>query len=334
MTHEHSHNHGSPPPSGSVDAQGHNPSHSHRHDHSQGHDQHGHGTGDAGRLKWAFGLTFVFMIAEAVGGVVSGSLALLADAGHMLTDAGALALALAGLRLAARPSDKKRSYGYARAQVLAAFVNGLTLIAIAVWIVIEAIGRIANPPTILPWPMLVIAVLGLVVNLVVFRILHGGDKENLNLRGAILHVIGDILGSIAAIAASLVIFATGWTPIDPILSVLVALLIAFSAGSLLRRSGHILLEGTPPSVDVDRLRRDLLDTVAGVEDIHHLHVWLLTEKQPLVTFHARIKPGTNNDTVLAALQTVLADKYGFDHTTIQLEHDLCSTDHTSGHDHV
>ena len=181
------------------------------------------------RVRWALLLTATFMLVEVLGGLLSGSLALLADAGHMLTDTAALALAWLAFRVGEKPADAKRTFGYHRFQILAAFVNGLTFLAIVGWILIEAIRRLATPVEILAGPMLAVAIVGLIVNLLAFRILQGGDRENLNMRGAVLHVLGDLLGSAAAIAAAGVILMTGWTPIDPILSVLVAALVFFGA---------------------------------------------------------------------------------------------------------
>jgi cobalt-zinc-cadmium efflux system protein len=190
-------------------------------------------------------LTATFMVVEVIGGILSGSLALLADAGHMLTDTMALTLAAVAFGVSARPADSKRSYGYHRFQILAAFVNGLSLLLIVGWILIEAVRRLISPPDVMGKTMLIVASAGLLVNIVAFIILHGGDRENLNIRGAALHVAGDLLGSIAAIVAAIVIIFTAWMPIDPILSVVVALLILRSAWYLVKRSAHILLEGAP-----------------------------------------------------------------------------------------
>lgn len=312
---------------------------SHRHD----HDHHGHGHGHdiraagpedvARRLRPAFYLTFGFMLAEVVGGFLSGSLALIADAGHMLTDAGALALALAGVRLAARPSDSRRSYGYGRAQVLAAFVNALALVAVTLWIVIEAVRRFKDPHPVLATPMLAVAVLGLVVNVLVFFILHRGDRDNLNLRGALLHVIGDMLGSVAAIVAAIVIMLTGWTLIDPILSVAMALLIGYGAVDLLRRSGHILLEGAPRTTDDASLRAHVLETVPGIVDVHHVHLWMLTENEPLVTLHARLAPEADAEATLHAIKATLRETFGLNHVTIQIERGACPDGEHHGHHH-
>jgi cobalt-zinc-cadmium efflux system protein len=280
-----------------------------------------------GRVFWAMMLTGGFMVVEAVGGVLSGSLALLSDAGHMLTDFAALSLAWFAFRAGRRRADNLRSYGYHRFQVLAAFVNGLAMVAIALWIVIEAIRRFAAPVEVLPMPMLVIASIGLLVNLAAFAILHGADRNNLNIRGATLHVAGDLLGSIAAIAAASVILWTGWMPIDPLLSLLVAALIARAAYSIIRDSGHILLEGTPENVDPAVLRDGLIGEVPGVVDIHHVHIWSLTTERPVVTLHAVLADDADHDASLAALHDALERMFGIAHATIQLEHGVCADHH-------
>jgi cobalt-zinc-cadmium efflux system protein len=271
------------------------------------------------RVFLAMLLTGGFMVVEVAGGIAAGSLALLADAGHMLTDCAALALAWMAFRIGRRPQDARRSYGYHRFQVLAAFVNGIALIAIVGWIAIEAARRLLAPVEVLGGLMLVIAVLGLLVNLAAFWILHGGDRENLNIQGAALHVLGDLLGSVAAITAGLVIVWTGWTPIDPLLSLLVALLILRSAWLLVRKSGHILLEGTPDWLDVEQLSAELAAAVPEVENIHHVHCWMLTSERPLLTMHARLRAGADQYEVLLAIRRVLERDYGIGHATIQIE---------------
>jgi cobalt-zinc-cadmium efflux system protein len=283
-------------------------------------DGHDHGNeANRKRVLWALLLTVTFMVVEAVGGYLSGSLALIADAGHMLTDTVSLILAFVAFLVSDRTADMKRSYGYARFQVLAAFVNGLGLFLIAIWITWEAVGRIEHPDHVLAGPMLIIATLGLVVNIVSFLILHNRSEENLNLRGAALHVMGDILGSLAAIIAALVIMWTGWTPIDPILSVFVALLVLRAAYSIIRKSSHILLEGTPEDVDPGNLKTRLTELVPDVEEIHHVHIWSLTSDKPVLTMHAVVRDGADHDSVLTALQTALAETFGVSHATIQIE---------------
>ncbi len=289
--------------------------HDHNHDHT-------HSTNKK-RVLWALLLTVIFMVVEAVGGVLSHSLALIADAGHMLTDCVSLTLAWFAFKIADKKADIKRSYGYYRFQVLAAFVNGLSLFLIAIWITYEAIGRISEPEQVLAGPMLIIACVGLVVNVVSFAILQTGQKDNLNIRGAALHVMGDMLGSVAAIVAALVIMTTGWMPIDPILSILVAVLVLRAAWSIMKKSGHILLEGTPENVDPADLSEKLLSEVEGVEDIHHVHIWSLTGEKPVMTMHAVVSDIADSERVLKDLQVALAENHGIAHATIQLETERC-----------
>ncbi|MDX1575893.1 MAG: cation diffusion facilitator family transporter, partial [Kiloniellales bacterium] len=295
------------------------------HSQSQGH-LHGRGevTADnARRVLLALVLTGGFMLVEVAGGLLTGSLALIADAGHMLTDTAALALAWMAFRVARRPNDARRTYGYHRFQVLAAFVNGVTLVAVVGWIVIEAVRRLFAPVEVLAGPMLAIAAIGLLVNLLALWILRRGDPGNLNLEGAAVHVLGDLLGSLAAIAAAAVILWTGWMPIDPLLSVLVALLVLRSAWYIVRRSAHILLEGAPDWLDVPALRRDLVAAVPEVEDIHHVHAWMLTDERPLMTLHATVRHGSDTHAALLAIQGFLEQHYGVGHATIQIEPACC-----------
>lgn len=259
------------------------------------------------------------MLAEVVGGLISGSLALLADAGHMLTDFASLALAWLAARVAARPADWQRTYGFNRFSVMAAFVNGLALFAIAAWIVVEAIGRLMAPQPVLAGPMLVIAILGLLVNILAFRLLHGGhDHDDLNVQSAALHVLGDLLGSVAAIAAAGVIWWTGWTPIDPLLSVLVVLLILGAAWRVVGRSGRILLEAAPAGHDARTISDDLA-ALPGVASVYHVHVWSIDERRPMITLHARLRPGADRETTRLALRDRLARTHDIGHSTIEIE---------------
>lgn len=269
-------------------------------------------------------LTVGFMVVEVAGGLLSGSLALLADAGHMLTDAAALGFAYLAFRLGRRPADAERSYGYHRFQVLAAFLNGVILIAIVAWIVFEAVQRLREPVEILGGLMLAVACVGLVVNVIAFAVLHGGNRENLNMRGALLHVLGDLLGSLAAIIAATVIILTGWTPIDPLLSVLVALLIARSAWMLVRQSTHVLLEGTPVEIDVSQLKSELVDSMPEVDDVHHVHVWTLTSGKLVMTLHAHVRDGTDGQQVLRKIVSMCRERFGVAHVTVQIEHGDCA----------
>ncbi|MBE0532231.1 MAG: cation diffusion facilitator family transporter [Rhodospirillales bacterium] len=292
-------------------------------DESADHDHHDHASqvnaGSERRVLWVMILTGAFMVVEVVGGLLSGSLALLADAGHMLTDSAALALAWFAFRVGRKEADPKRTYGYHRFQILAAFVNGIALFVIAAWIVAEAVERLISPVAVMGMEMLVIASVGLLVNIVAFAILHGGERENLNIQGALLHVLGDLLGSAAAIVAAGVIMGTGWMPIDPILSVVVAILILRSAWKIVRRSGHILLEGTPDDLDPAVIEEALKASIPEIRDVHHVHAWSLTSERPLVTLHATVDAATDQGAILRAIQAELSRRFGVHHATVQIE---------------
>lgn len=296
--------------------------HSHAHaDHDHDH-SHSHTYDDSqdGRRRVAIAavLTFAFMIAEIVGGVISGSLALLADAAHMLTDAGSLVLAWIGFKLAERPADSKRSFGWGRFKVLAAFVNGLTLLVLAGWIVFEAIDRLQDPEPIMGRLLLVVAILGLLVNVIVFRILHSGNQDDLNMRAALWHVAGDMLGSVAAIAAALIIMATGWTPIDPILSILVALIILVGGVGIVRKTAHILIEGVPKGISIEAIKTDLEASLSGARVVDHIHAWALNESKVLVTLDVEAEPGVCVESLRRAVKDRLHEKFGIDHATVEI----------------
>ena len=287
------------------------------------HDHEHHG--NLKRVQVALVLTATFMVVEVIGGIISGSLALLADAGHMLTDTMALALAAFAFRVSARPADKKRSFGYQRVQIIAAFVNGLALIVLVGMILFEAIKRFIEPPDVIGGTMLMVACAGLVVNIVSFLVLHGGDQENLNIRGAALHVAGDLLGSVAAISAAIVILYTGWMPIDPILSVLVAMLILRSAWQLVKRSAHILLEGAPEWLNVDDMQMRIKSHVPEIDSIHHVHVWGLTQQDLMLTMHVVFRQQPENLTdCVRRVKSVLKDEFAISHSTIEVETDDCA----------
>lgn len=297
----------------------------HGHDHGDGHDhahEHSHTptvtVSNERTVLLAFAMTAGFMVAEVIGGLVSGSLALIADAGHMLTDAAALALAWAGFHVGRRASNATKTFGYVRFEVLAGFINAVTLFVLVAWIAWEAVGRLLAPAPILAGPMFVVAVLGLVVNIVVFMILRRADTEHVNIKGAMLHVLGDLLGSVAAIVAAIAIYFTDWTPIDPILSVLILLLIMRSAWSLLNNSLHILLEGTPPNIDIAKMREHLIAKVEGVRGIDHVHVWSITSGMPSATLEASIVPGADPRAVTRAIKQDLADTFGIGHSTVEI----------------
>lgn len=287
--------------------------------------QHSHSNNNMRRVIIALALTAAFMLVEVAGGIISGSLALLADAGHMLTDTMALALAAVAFSVSKRPPDKRLTYGYQRFQILAAFVNGLSLLVIVGWILFEAVSRFLDPPEVMGGTMLAVATAGLVVNLISFIVLHGGDRDNLNIRGAALHVAGDLLGSVAAIAAALVILSTGWMAIDPILSVAVAMLILRSAWMLVKRSSHVLLEGAPEWLDLDAMQEKVVTRVPTVTSIHHVHVWGLTPQDLMLTMHVCMAVQPDNPTeVIRGVKNVLQDEYGIGHSTIEIETEDCA----------
>ena len=296
--------------------------HAHDHDHDHSHTPPVSQDNER-RIFIAMLLTGGCMVAEIIGGLLSGSLALIADAGHMATDTAALALAWLAFRLSKRPADARRSYGYHRGEVLAAFVNGIAMIALVVWIFVEAIRRLFEPVEVLGGVMLWIAVGGLAVNCVAFWLLHTGSRDNLNVRGAAVHVAGDLLGSIAAIIAAGVIIKTGWTPVDPLLSMAVALLVLRSAWFITRQSAHILMEGAPQDLDPAAIGSDLLNTIEDLEDVHHIHIWCLTQERPLVTLHARIKDEANPDQMLKTISSRLLDRFNIEHVTVQIEKTDC-----------
>ena len=319
-----------------ADKHGHGHSHGHDHAHRQeppahsgyGHSHklsHSHGSGaNRPRVFIALCLTGSFMVVEIIGGMISGSLALLADAAHMLLDTVALFLTWLAFGLAERPADDSRSYGYHRFPILVAFTNGISMLFIVCWIFFEAVKRLASPVEILAGPMLIVAGLGLLVNIAAAWVLFGADRTNLNVRGALIHVLGDLLGSVAAIAAALVIMFSGWTLIDPLLSVLVGLLILRSALGLIRDAGHILLEGTPTHLDTDEIGLDLVEHVAQVEEVHHVHAWSLSQDRLLLTLHARISEHGHADTAVNGIHNRLAERFEIDHVTVQIEVESCA----------
>jgi len=295
---------------------------SHSHATGQAH-SHRHDTNER-RMGIAALITGLFMGAEIVGGVISGSLALLADAGHMLTDFASLSLAWFGFRLARRPADWMRTYGFDRFQVLIAFTNGVALFAIAAWIVYEAVERLSTPRPVEGGIMVVVALLGLLVNVAAFMLLHGADRENLNVKGAAVHVLGDLLGSVAALVAGAVILFTGWTPIDPLLSILVAAIILRSGWTVVMDSGHILLEGAPPELDTRDIGPDLAANVPGVIGVHHVHVWSITQERQMVTLHACVEDDREGDQMVKAIKQRLHARFGLDHATIEIDHGVCA----------
>jgi len=304
--------------------------HSHDHDHSH--------AGSRARLAFAFALTCLMLVVEALGGWWSGSLALLADAAHMLVDAGALALAWAAAVYALRPADARRSFGYARMEVLAGFVNALVQLLLVAGIVYEAIRRLLALENIhiQSGVMLVVAAAGLLVNAIVLRSLHGHDHDNLNTAGARLHVFGDLLGSVATVLAALLVRYLGWEWADPALSLLVSLLILRGAFVLLKRCSHILLEGVPEGVAPEEIRAALATADPAIAEVHHLHVWQIASGSRMATLHARLRESGNAQQALRSVQQVLRERFSITHVTVQIESSDCfdpeSDCRDSGHD--
>jgi cobalt-zinc-cadmium efflux system protein len=288
----------------------------------RGH-SHGHGLTATGRhrkrLVLVLGITGTVFLAEVIGGLVSGSLALLADAGHMLTDSAGLVLALIGATLAGQPTSSRRTFGLQRAEVLAALANAMLLVAIAVWVLIQAIDRLRQPTEIATGLMLVVAVVGAAANAAGLLILHRGQAESLNLRGAYLEVLGDLVGSLAVIIAAVLIMFTGWTRFDAIASLAIFVLILPRAWSLLRDVTDVLLEATPRNVDLDEVRTHILG-VRGVVDVHDLHAWTITSGVPVMSAHIVLADeSVDTHSVLDALGTCLGGHFDVAHCTFQLE---------------
>lgn len=288
-----------------------------------GHSHKGPTKGSAGArhrmsLIWALALTSTYLVAEVIGAVVTGSLALLADAAHMLTDVGGLALALFAIWFASRPATSSKTYGYLRTEVLAAFANAVVLLLITVYILYEAYQRFFAPPEVLSTPMLIVAVIGLGVNLISMRLLAAGSAESLNLKGAYFEVFADMLGSIGVIISALVIMFTGWTLADPIVGAAIGLFIVPRTWALLSQAVNILLEGTPTGMDMPKLDAGLRQ-IAGVVDLHDAHVWTITSGYNAMSCHLVIADGADEQEVLVAAREFLHESFGIDHTTIQIE---------------
>ncbi len=290
-------------------------------------------------LAWVLALTATFMVVEFAGGWLSGSLALLADAGHMLTDVGALALSVGTAWLARRPADDTKTYGYLRWEILAAFVNGAALLVLSVWVVAEAIGRLRAPAPVDSTIFTVVAAAGLVVNLIAVRVLHGDHAHSLNARAAYLHVLSDLLGSVGALGAALVVAFTGWTYADPIVSIVLAVLILVGAWRLVRESVDVLLEAVPRHVSMPEVERRMR-AVPGVEAVHDLHVWTVTSGMVAMSGHAVVPELARHPEVLERIRAGMRE-LGIGHVTIQLERGgpcddgapVPATGHGCGHDH-
>lgn len=321
--HAHRHDHGPGKDCGHDQGSGHARDHDHRHD---------HGDQGASRLKLALAITATIMLVEAVGGWWTNSLALIADAGHMLADAGSLLLAVLALSQAAKPADARHSYGHGRFPVLAAFSNGLLLLGVSAWISIEAVLRLMAPEPVEGLALAGVALIGLVANLAAFALLHGGHEHDLNRRGAVAHVLSDLLGSVAALIAGLVIWQTGWLRADPLLSLLAALLILRTGIRVTRESAHVLLEGAPPGLNLPGVVSELPRAVAGIQSVHHVHAWSITPGENLMTLHAVLAPSADADQTLSRIRHWLRDTHRIGHVTVQVEREDCEVSADCGAD--
>jgi cobalt-zinc-cadmium efflux system protein len=284
--------------------------HDHKHDHP--------GLNRTGRLKAALALTFVYMFAEAIGGWWTNSLALIADAGHMFTDVAALSLTLGAIWIGSRPATARKTFGYYRTEILAAFINGIALVLLSFWVIYEAAERWQTPPDVKGGWLTVIAVGGLLVNIAAAKLLHSGHKHDLNLRGAWLHVMGDLLGSAAAVTAGILILTFGWLWADPVTSILISLIIIVGAARLILDSVNVLLEGTPAHIDLSVVEAVILET-EGVAGVHDLHVWTISSGIDALSAHISHDSRIRHSELLSKVRDRIHERFGIDHLTIQME---------------
>ncbi len=301
-----------------------NHSSAHLHAHRPDDAQHNHSFKQRSQqaLKWALGLTLCFAVIEMIGGFLCNSLALISDAGHMVTDAAALGLALLAQMIAKRPPSAKHSFGFGRAEALAAFVNSLAMLGLVGWIIWEAIQRFVKPEAVEGSTVFIVASIGLLINLLVFRVLSH-DQKSLNTKAAMVHVIGDLLGSIAAIVAGIVIYFTDWMQIDPLLSIVVSLLILKSTIDILRHSYHFLMQGVPEHINYLQVGDDMMK-IEGVLSVHDLHVWEMSPGHSALIGHIEINQLQEWPHILRSLKTMLLQHYEIDHVTLQAEIDMSS----------
>jgi cobalt-zinc-cadmium efflux system protein len=294
--------------------------------HSHAHN-HGESTGSV--LRWSLLVTSAFVVVEVVAGIQAHSLALLSDAGHNFTDALALGLAWLGFYLQSKPADETKTFGYHRAGVLSAFVNALTLVILSLWILWESVLRLSHPQPVNATVMIAVAGLGLLMNGGIMLALRRASRGDVNIRGAFIHMMGDALGSIAIIAGALAIRYTGWQQVDPILSILIALLIVWTAWDIVRESLNILLEGLPRGIRLGDVTTAMKST-AGVLDVHDLHIWSLGSSAHALSCHVLIEdvPPSASDVILRRLNGVLEEKFHIAHTTVQFEHVSCAISET------
>lgn len=301
---------------------GHAHSHSHGHAHHHGHG-HTHGADpararDRRALLAVLAITAAFAVAEVVGGLIANSLALIADAAHMISDAGSIAIALGALWLAARPATQRLSFGWRRAEILAALLNGLTLVAVGLWVIVEALRRVGDAPDVMGGTTLVIGLLGMAVNVVGAAILWRSGGESLNVRAALAHVIADLLGSVGVVVAAVVILTTGWMPIDPLLGIGIGALVLLGAWRVLREAVAVLLEATPEGLDIEAVGAAMA-AVEGVREVHDLHVWTITSGFPALAAHVTVAEGEDCPARRRELAALLAQRFSITHTTLQVE---------------
>lgn len=309
--------------------------------HSHSHHHHHHGS-TGGRLSWSLAATALFVVVEVVAGFRSHSLALLSDAGHNFTDALALFLAWFGFYLESKPADESKTYGYHRAGVLSAFVNALTLVALSAWILYEGITRLRHPEAVQEMLMIQVAALGLAVNGGIMLSLRGASKNDINVRSAFVHMLGDAVGSVAIIAGAIVIHYMGWVQVDPILSILISVLIIWTAWDIIRESLNILLEGLPRGIALPEVTCSMR-AIPGVLDVHDLHIWSLGSSTHALSCHVLIEdvPPSSSDVILRQLNGMLGEQFRISHTTVQFEHVSCAISengcaipvHPDTHDH-
>ncbi len=311
MSHHHHHGHAG---------------HDHGHDHGHGH-HHGHGAANVRRLSFVLALTAAYMFAEVVGGYFTHSLALLADAGHMLSDVAALGLSVFAIWIGRRPATPRHSYGYYRVEILAAAANAATLIAISIFVFVEAVRRLNAPPDVHGFAVMGIASGGFLMNVVGMFVLNGGRGDSLNVRGAWLHLATDALGNLGTVAAGAAVAFLAWRWADPVASILIGVLVIYSAWALLWESVSVLMEGTPSGVDPDVVRSALL-SVPGVQSIHDLHIWAITSGMSALSAHVDVDESRTDRDVLPDLCAVLREQFGIQHPTLQLERGCVSPDHS------
>ena len=274
--------------------------------------------GESYRLKWTLIISAGYFFAELIGGFMTNSLALLSDAGHMLSDLGAMGLSLFAFRMALRPATEKSTYGFHRAEILAALFNGLTLWLIVGIIFAAAYNRFFNPPVVQSYGMMIVAILGLLVNIIAGIILHHGHHHNLNMRGAFLHVVSDAVGSVGAIAAGAIMLFTGWYLADPLISIFIGILVLYSSWSLVKDSVSVLMQSVPKDIRLDEVR-ETIEQVNGVTKVHDLHVWAVTSDIYTLSAHAVVENGGDFHDVLNGIEDILKERFNIEHITIQLE---------------